>query len=254
MSKKVIRKSDYNKFTLAIVAAAVALGGAALYTLLGSSQNNTNQSNETVDTTKKVAAYDAYANIPKEDIAAMQTYGEGGWDTRDPYFGFKTRPIVAVVHIDSIDGGRTFSPITNQYVYPQTYGKMTVLNVYKGDIKPGQQLNYERLGGIVSYDDYWNGLEQSQRDKRLYLNNGDKNPTGIKYVQQKFSDDIDIKVDTNYLVFITPDTAKDGSRTDYALNGMQYGLREVRGSGDNITVLNNDTKKWDKLGDVVKLK
>lgn len=246
MSKKVTKKIDRKKYILA--AAVVVLGGVASYVIVGSYRD----SGDLASKTEMSSTHDAYANIADKDIAQIQSDGEIGWDVRDPYYGFNTQPITAVVHIDSIEGGRTHSPISNQYVYPQTFGKMTVLSVYKGDVKPSQQLNYIRIGGIVSYDDYWNALNQEQKDKRLHLNNGEKNPTGIKYVEQKFSDDIDIDANKDYLVFLTPSASKDGSRVEYSINGMQYGLRKVEGTGTNMKVYNNSTEKWESLSSVVK--
>lgn len=246
------RPKQTTKALAVAVVALVVLGSMVLYVLVDT-QSGSNQSEEVAGKTEQPSSHDAYAGIADEDIARFQSFGEFGWDTRDPYYGFNTLPIAAVVHIDSIDGGRTYSPISGHYVYPQTFGKMTVLTVYKGDVKPGQQLNYIRLGGIVSYDDYWNSLNPQQQDKRLHLNKGEKNPTGIKYVEQKFSGDVDIEAGKNYLVFLTPSASKDGSRVEYSINGVQYGLRKVQGTGSDMKVYNNDTKEWESLSNVVKL-
>jgi len=37
------------------------------------------------------------------------------------------------------------------------------------------------------------------------------------------------------------------------MDGFQFGLREVKGSGAATTVLNNETKEWESLGSIVKL-
>ncbi|NYD77591.1 hypothetical protein [Arthrobacter cupressi] len=198
--------------------------------------------------------YDAYASIPEHDIERLP----GGvnddilWDARNPYYGYDKLPVVARVHIDSIDGGRTFSPISEQYVFPQTVGKMTVLEVYKGGITPGTQINYSRLGGIVTFDDYWKSLNQAQRDKRLHLNGG-KIPAHSKYVQDKLMDDIDIEAGKEYIVLLQPQSSKDGKHREYLIDGLQFGLREVRGTGAGTMALNNETKKWENLGKVVRL-
>lgn len=158
---------------------------------------------------------------------------------------------IALVYIDSIEGGRTYSPIFEQYGYPQTYGKMTVRNVYKGGIESGEQLNYSRLGGIVTYDEYWKSLNKQQQDKILHLNDG-KQPAHEKYIHEKSVDDIDIEVGKDYLVYLIPQSSKDGKYHEYLIDGYQYGLREAKGSGSDVTVLNNDTKKWESLDGVVK--
>ncbi|UKA63034.1 hypothetical protein [Arthrobacter sp. FW306-04-A] len=202
--------------------------------------------------TAPLISNDAYAGIPGDQIQHAGADVDFIWDAKDPYYGYNKYPIVARVHIDSIDGGRVFSPISNQYVFPQTVGKMTVREVYKGTIKPGDRLNYSRVGGTVIYDDYWNSLLQVQRDKILRLNGGQK-PADKKYVQQKITDDIDVEVGKEYVALLTPQSSKDGKLIEYSMDGFQFGLREAKGSGPSTTVLNNETKEWESLGSIVKL-
>lgn len=229
-----------------VVFALVALGTVAFIGIIKNSDSKLISRSDS-------DVMNAYAKIPKEQILFIGSDGDSAWNVNDPYFGYNKLPVVALVRIDTIDGGRNYSPIFDQYVYPQTIGKMTVINVYKGDVSPGQVLNYSRLGGIVSYDDYWNGLNPEQRDKITYLNNG-KKPSDKKYIQKKFSEDIDIEVGKKYLVFLLPQEYKDGSGKEYFIDGAQHGLREVKGSGNEATVFNNDTKQWDNINKIVKLK
>ena len=35
------------------------------------------------------------------------------------------------------------------------------------------------------------------------------------------------------------------------LRGAQFGFREAKGTGDAVTVLNNDTKEWEGINSVV---
>jgi hypothetical protein len=211
------------------------------------------ESNQQVGQAPTANSNDSYATIPSEEIQRGQTEVEFLWDGNDPYYGYNNLPVAARVHIDSIDGGRTFSPIFDQYVYPQTVGKMTVREVYKGDIKPGDQLNYSRLGGIITFDEYWSSLNQQQKDKWLSQNNGQRPTPEKKYVEKKFIDDIDIEVGKDYIVFLLPHSSKDGKLHEYFIDGVQFGLREAKGSGAETTVLNNETKEWESLGSVVKL-
>lgn len=229
-----------------VVFALVALGTVAF---IGTIKNSDSKLLSRSDSN----AMNAYAKIPKDQILFIGSDGDSAWNVNDPYFGYNKLPVVALVRIDTIDGGRNYSPVFGQYVYPQTVGKMTVLDVYKGDVVSGQTLNYSRLGGIVSYDDYWSGLNPEQRDKITYLNNG-KKPSDKKYVQKKFSEDIDIEVGKKYLVFLLPQDYKDGSGKEYFIDGAQHGLREAKGNGKDITVFNNDTKQWDNINKIVKLK
>lgn len=229
-----------------VVFALVALGAVAY---IGTIKNSDGKLLSRSDSD----AMNAYAKIPKDQILFIGSDGDSAWNVNDPYFGYNKLPVVALVRIDTIDGGRNYSPVFDQYVYPQTVGKMTVLDAYKGDVVSGQTLNYSRLGGIVSYDDYWNGLNPEQRDKITYLNNG-KKPSDKKYVQKKFSEDIDIEVGKKYLVFLLPQDYKDGSGKEYFIDGAQHGLREAKGNGKDITVFNNDTKQWENINNLVKSK
>lgn len=203
---------------------------------------------------------DAYARIPADEIQFSESEADFDgnahddflWDAHDPYYGFNRVPVVARVYIDTIDGGRIFSPIFDQYVYPQTVGKMTVLEVYKGDLKAGSQVNYARPGGIVTFDEYWDSLSQQQREKHLHFNNGQK-PTGPKYMQKKLMDDIDIEAGNDYVVLLWRQSSKDGTFHEYFIDGFKFGLREAKGLGPETIALNNETGEWEPLGSLLKL-
>ncbi|ERI35790.2 hypothetical protein A5N17_07000 [Arthrobacter sp. D2] len=195
---------------------------------------------------------DAYADIAPDQIRQAGTEVDFLWDPKDPFYGFNKYPVVARVHIDSIDGGRTSSPVSEQPVFPQTFGKMSVREVYKGDLTPGTQLAYSRVGGTVTYDDYWNSLNKEQQEKILQLNRGQK-PTDSKYVQAKITDDIDIEVGKEYVALLLPQASKDNSHSEYAITGYQFGLREIRGTGSDSTILNNETHAWEGLSTMVEV-
>ncbi|WP_224094835.1 hypothetical protein [Arthrobacter sp. StoSoilB13] len=208
--------------------------------------------NQQPGVTASMQPKDAYANIPLDQIEEVVTGIDFLWDLGDPLYGYNNYPIVARVYIESIDGGRTFSPISNQSVFPQTVGKMTIREVYKGDAKPGARVTYSRAGGTVTYEDYWSSLNQAQKDKILGLNHGGK-PGDTKYVQAKIMDDIDVEVGKEYLALLLPESSTDGNLHEYLITGYQYGLREAKGSGAATTVLNNQTHTWESLGSFVKL-
>jgi hypothetical protein len=162
---------------------------------------------------------DANANIPRDQIQHIGTDSDFLWDARDPYYGFNSVPVVARVHIDSIDGGRTYSPIFNQYTFPQTIGKMTIQTVYKGDVQSGAQLTYNKGGGIVPFDEYWKSLNPQQQDKFTHLNGGQK-PTGIQYVKKTYSEDAEITVRKDYIALLLPQQYKDGTAEEYSIQGF----------------------------------
>lgn len=252
MSIKINYKINIIKTCAVMVMAVFALGAAMMYEPVFIKPNDVS---ERLSQISLDDSNNAYANIPNDEIQFSEVDGDFAWNTTDPYYGYDNSPVVALVHVDSIDGGRTYSPISEQYVFSQTIGKLTVKEVYKGDVKEGQQLNYARLGGVVGYDDYWNSLNKQQQDKILYLNNG-KKPTEKKYVKDKFKDDIDVEANKNYIVFLVPQSSKDGKVKEYFMNGMQYGLREVsgytEGSNTDIMVKNNETGQWEKPGSLLK--
>lgn len=244
MIKKANQKMNKSKLYTLMVAAVLTLGGATWYALASSTKNEPSQTKQTASQVEKV--HNAYASISSSDIQSTGSEVDFMWQP-------ESYPIVALVHIDSIDGGRTYSPVFEQYVAPHTYGKMTVRESYRGDVKPGQQLSYSRLGGIVTYEDYWKSLNKQQQDKILHLNNG-KQPLHRKYVKDKSVDDIDIETGKDYLVFLTPQSSKDGKVQEYVIGGYQLGLREAKKSDAKTTVLNNETKEWESVSSVVKQK
>lgn len=244
-----------------IATAAVLLGGAAAGVVVLSAPPaavaptpDAEEPGRQPGSPRTAPPYDAYARIPERDIERLAggVHDDFAWDARNPYYGYDKLPVVARVHIDSIDGGRVFSPVFEQYVFPETVGRLTVLEAYKGDIRPGTQVNYARLGGIVTFDEYWKSLNQAQRDKRLHMNGG-KRPADRKYVQSKLMDDIDIEAGKEYIVFLQPRSSKDRKFREYSIDLLQFGLREVKGSGAGTLVLNNVTKEWENLGSIVRL-
>ena len=247
MSKKTNQKISKSRVYVLTAAAVVVLGGVLSYVYVTSrpiDNASIRPSQTTASQPGKEKGNDAYARISSDDIQ------HAGGDV-DFMWQPDTYPVVALVHIDSIEGGRTYSPVFGQYVAPHTYGKMTVRETYRGDVKPGEQLDYSRLGGIVTYEEYWKSLNKQQQEKILHLNNG-KQPAHEKYVQDKSADDIDVKAGQDYVAFLTLQSSKDGKSHEYVIGGYQFGLREAKGSGAELTVLNNATKQWESLSNIVK--
>lgn len=243
MSKSNLKISKPRAYIL-MAAAVLAIGGISTYAFVSSQPTDSKTAQVATSQTVDSKVNDAYASISPDDIQRAAGDADIQWDP-------KSYQAVALVHIDSIEGGRTYSPTVEQYVLPQTYGKMTVREVYRGDIKAGEQLTYSRLGGTVTYDEYWKSLNKQQQDKILHLNKG-KKPSDKKYIEVKTRDDVDVEVNKDYLVYLIPQTSKDGKQHEYLIGGAQFGLREAKGIGDAVTVLNNDTKEWEGVNSVVK--
>lgn len=187
--------------------------------------------------------HDAYAGIRKDDIETRGLLWEIGFDQ-------KQVPIAALVRINSIDGGRNYSPIHERYVVAETYGKLTVLKVYKGDVQTGQKLSYSRSGGIITAEEYLDALN-APGSEETYLHGFE--PAKKKYVKEFVVDDIDIEVGKKYLAFLTPQTSKDGKYHEYAMTGAQFGLREARVSGAEVTAFDYVTGEWVSASSIVEL-
>ncbi|MCD4850243.1 hypothetical protein LN996_05425 [Arthrobacter sp. AK01] len=241
-----------NKLKAPIMILAVLLLGNLPACAAGMPNSTNTESGQLGQQSVPQSSNDAYANIPADQIRLAGTDVDFIWEPTDPLYGFNKYPIVARIHVESISDGRTFSPITNQYVFPQTVGKMTVREAYKGDIVPGAQVNYSRVGGTVTYDEYWNSLNKAQQEKILKLNGGTK-PTDAKFIRAKITDDVDVEAGKEYVALLMPQTGQDGQLSEYSVQGYQYGLREVRGNGAQTTVLNNETHEWERLDSFVKL-
>lgn len=92
----------------------------------------------------------------------------------------------------------------------------------------------------------------TQQNKILHLNNGQR-PIDPQYIHAESIGNVDVEVGKEYVVFLRPQQSPDGTFHEYAIDGFQFGLREVKGAGPDTAVLNNETKTWESLGTIVKL-
>ncbi len=222
----------------------VAVITAGMLFVGGCSSNN-----ESKDAT---SYYNAYEKIDKTAMMDLSSVVDVDLNYGDAKVMYETAEQVAIVRVDSIDGGSNYNEQTGEYIYPYTFGKMTVLQVMKGDLTVDHQVNYIRMGGIVTFDEYYQGLYPAEQ-KKLDANMQEK-PT---YVKQMFGDDIDIEAGKTYLMYIGEGDAADfplAKKDAYPIIGWEGGLREINGNVNarsGITVLNNITGEWESLQDVV---
>jgi hypothetical protein len=127
-----------------------------------------------------------------------------------------------------------------------------VTESYKGTVKPGTQLTYIKMGGTVTFDDWWKSLNPQQQEKWTARNGGTK-PASTGYIKKTVEDDVELTVDKEYVALLMPHTSADGSMVEYSFEGFKLGLREVKGTGASATLLNNDTKQWESISTLVKL-
>ena len=160
---------------------------------------------------------------------------------------------IALVQIDSIDGGLNYAEISQTPTVIASYGKMTVVKTLKGDLPAGATKTYYRMGGTMDLDEYCQHANQAECEKLRYLN-PDK-----KTITYAASGDVELESGKTYLAFMRKDNnlrAAEG----YIIMGLQNGLRVVQTATGNSTnannsevkVLNNWTGAWENLSEVVK--
>lgn len=205
----------------------------------------------------KTDNYNAYADIDMSKTLSLSSEAEVNLVISDSEEMYNTATHVALVHVNSIDGGSNINEQTKEYCYPYTYGKMTIIESYKGDLSKDQSIEYVRMGGIISYDDYYSSLYASQQEKMGQLENKPE------YVKMKFGEDIDIEVGKDYLVYLDnreDEDVKLAHQNAYGVIGWEGGLREVnttattRSSNTSVQLYNNITNQWENLESVYGLK
>lgn len=195
----------------------------------------------------------AYADIKSEEVMTITSAAEIDGNPSDAIDIYERSTEVALVRIESIDGGDNVNQTTEEYIYPFTYGKMRVLTAYKGDWKEDSIVGYTRMGGIIPFESYYESLYPEQRSK-IDKNMKEDPP---EYVEVMFEDDIQVEVGKTYLVYAVSYTEY---RVDelpvYNIVGWQGGLREIDGNPKakkGINVYNNYTGEWNNLEDIIPL-
>lgn len=179
-------------------------------------------------------------------------------DVSDPNVMTRLSQYTAIVRIDSIDGGDNYSTLNESYVLPYTYGKMTVIQSLRGELPENQTLEFYRLGGTVSMDQYYDSLYDSEKANfdEMSMDDAIKNADFIKVFD---AEDVRPEVGKTYLVYLKDETVYHGIPGTYAIIGLQGGLREVQAadseiqaySASPVKVLNNFTGEWESLADII---
>ena len=141
---------------------------------------------------------------------------------------------VALGYVKEISGYSNVNEETGEYCYPYTYGILEIQKVLKGNMP--EEVNFIRMGGIVSWDDYYASLHDAQKEKR----DAEMEETP-DFVNCHFEDDIEIEEGKTYLMYFAVEDDK------YTIQGWQGGLREW----NDGKVLNNYTGEWQELSDVI---
>lgn len=164
---------------------------------------------------------------------------------------------IALVRIDSIDGANNYSEVINDYVYPYTYGKMTILENIKGNLAINEQVEFYRMGGTLSIEQYRASLSEDEQE--IFDTNLKNDPSlmSVEQIDVRFTDDIEPIAGKTYLVYLKPEESRYAKPNTYGITGLQGGLREVQfiektaKSVPNAKVLNNFTGEWENLGEII---
>lgn len=193
------------------------------------------------------------SNVPKEDVYLIASFIELDYNNSNPQTMAEMSDGIAIVKVKSLDGVSNYGKGVQQYVHPYTYGQIEVIQTLKGDIKEGGTVKFSRLGGIMPFNEYLEGLSETERAK--FANHDTE-----KKVKITFDGDIDIEADKTYLVYLANSTVHYAEPGAYEIVGFEGGLREIQtasgysvnSSSSDLKVLNNFTGEWENLNDVVK--
>lgn len=188
------------------------------------------------------------STIPPEDVAKVSSVVDTTINLADPQALAENSNYIALVCIDSLDGADNYSEISQQYVLPYTFGQMTVLENYKGELMPGEKYGFYRLGGTLPAEQYYAGAlspEANAKRQTMQAENGESDAG--KYVRDLAVGDIEIEAGKTYLAYLVPESSYYGKPDTYAIIGYQGGLREARQRDDVWQVLNNFTGEWEDL-------
>lgn len=160
---------------------------------------------------------------------------------------------VAIVFIDSIDGATNYAKAADHSTAIVSFGKMTILESFKGNLEPGSTKTFYRYGGVMDFDQYCEHANQAHCDKLRHLK-PDRSTIAEFSIQ-----DPDFEVGKVYLGYFIKD--RDFSEEEgYTFTGLEGGTREVQtertytlgSDSSNLQVLNNFTGEWEHLGNIIK--
>ena len=136
--------------------------------------------------------------------------------------------------VTSIDEVTNYNPETKHHVMTRTVGNVKVQKVLKGDLNK-ETIPFIRLGGIIPLSEYEKTLPEAHKEK-TGLTKMSQEEKEKQYVLEMMGGDIEIEKDKTYLMYMT--YREDYGR--YAINFMQYGLREIETTGNNINTQSNN--------------
>lgn len=237
------------KMTIAIVVVILlfVIGVITMVAILNSQKRN----DETTNQESTELNQNPNSNVQNDDAYVISSFIDLSYNNSDPQTMAERSDGIAIVKIKSIDGVSNYGNGVQQYVYPYTYGEMEVIQTLSGDIEEGTTVKFSRLGGTMPFDEYLEGLSETERAK---FTNQDIEKRKAKIT---FDGDIDIEADKTYLVYLKNSTVHYADSGAYEIIGFEGGLREIQttssySTNSDLKVLNNFTGEWENLSDVVK--
>ena len=169
----------------------------------------------------------------------------------------KDAEFIAIVQIISCD----YSSTEYDSVAGQTFGKMLINNVIKGNLKPGEILDYAAIGGYLTIEEWESKQPEEANQKREYLRkqNGitiDKSKT---YMHIQFDKCIDAEEGITYLAYFN----YNKEMGKYEFIGFHNGLMKLDLTKkksvsvinnldmNDVKVLNNNTRQYENLNDYI---
>lgn len=156
---------------------------------------------------------------------------------------------IVIASVISLDGATPYEGL-----FGITTGKLLINQTLRGNLEPGQVVEYMKNGGVMKMSEWEKTQPQSANEKRRYLRekagkNVDLNNT---YIDITISDDIKIEEGYTYLIYLKQNDDK------YEIIGLDVGLRKVdvnyssRISAqslqvDTLNVMNNKTGEFESL-------
>ena len=251
-------KYKFNKYL--IITIIIAIITVFMYILFCGVYKNDKQINNDINdkvtvTPMPIEYYDAYASIDPKLIRNSGSILCLSVDISDPKVMDEISTSIVIATVKSIDGGSVINEVTQNSTRPITYGKLVIDKVIKGDLAKNDEILYTRLGGIVSYEDYFNSLKPAKQNNK-YAQVKDHLP----YIKYTPNTNNDIEVGKIYLIYLTNPEENVSKIGAYGITGMEGGLREVKSIDseqsvrlapiDLIQVFNNLTHMWEDLDSV----
>lgn len=243
---------------LVTIVCGVGVVGAMVWALSGAGGGDGVGGENSVDNVDEAAERQKTQAEIDNDDESIPTAGavvDFAIDIRNPREVAEHSTNVALVRIEEITGFSNYSEIYAEYSVPYTYGKMRVLENYKGELPTDRDLKFYRNGGVLTAEQYYAGKDEGLRVKYAELNVDDPG-LWTKKTRYTSMGDIRLEVGKTYLVYLVPEGRHDTSGEAYGMIAAEGGLREVRKDADGewSEVLNNFTGEWEELSKIVELK